>query len=66
MDEFIVKLKAICTQTVKVKACNEEEAIEEAACGESEIVTDYEYYENYKEENWEITKTTPTKPKLKG
>ena len=55
MDEYIVKTKVICTQTVKVKAENEDDASEKAAAGEGEIVTNYDYYEVYKQEDWEIT-----------
>lgn len=57
MDEFTVKLKAICTQTVKVNAEDEDEASEKASEGDGSVITDYEYYENYKQEDWEITKT---------
>lgn len=56
MDDFTVKLKAICTQKVEVVAENEDDASEKAADGKGKIVTDFEYYESYKQEDWEITK----------
>ena len=58
MDEFTVKLKVICTQTVKVKASNEDEAREKANEGEGKIIFDFDWYEAYEQDNWEVTKKT--------
>lgn len=57
MDDYRVELKAICTQTVDVTAKDEDDASEKAAGGEGKIVTDFEYHENYKQDDWKITKT---------
>ena len=58
MDDYIVKTKVICTQTVKVTAEDEDDAADKAGGGEGQIVTDYEYHELYKPEDWEITLAT--------
>lgn len=55
--EYTVKIKAICTQTVKVKAKDDDDAAEKAADGGGEIVTDFEWHEAYEQDDWEVTKT---------
>lgn len=58
MNDYLVKTKVICTQTVKVKAVDEDDALEKAGDGDGEILVDYEYYELYKQDDWEITLAT--------
>ena len=55
LNEYTVKIKVICTQTLKVKAKSEDEAFELVNGGDGESVTDFEWYEAYKQEDWEAT-----------